>query len=101
MFLNIDEIPVHCTFWNIGKIRFTLLNIYRYAQISQTLFITLPPSFSHLIIYHRVQVEIRHYNIGILTLTRLTLQLYLHIPDGVPNTYTLLIQHQLQCSSSK
>lgn len=97
MFLNIDEIPVHCTFSNIGKIRFTLLNIYRYAQSSSFvfLFITLPPSFSHLIIYHRVQVEIRHYNIGILTLTRLTLQRYLHIPDGVPNTYKLLIQHQL------
>lgn len=51
--------------------------------------------FFHLIIYHRVQVEIRHYNIGIPTLIRLTLQLYLHIPGGVPNTYKLLIQYQL------
>lgn len=63
--------------------------------LSQTLFITLHPSFSHLIIYHRVQVEIRHYNIGIPTLIRLTLQLYLHIPGGVPNTYKLPIQYQL------
>lgn len=41
MFLNIDEIPVHCTFWNIGKIRFTLLNIYRYAESSSFVFLKL------------------------------------------------------------
>lgn len=41
MFLNIDEIPVHCMFSNIGKICFTLLNIYRYAQSSSFVFLKL------------------------------------------------------------
>lgn len=66
-----------------------------FSNKEQMLFIALHPSFSHLIIYHRVQVEIHHYTIRISTFTRLMLHLHLRILDGIPNTHKFPIQHEL------